>query len=173
MDTPEFSLRRQTEATRDLLAALRDQGEGDDAELVADAIEGETGLHEAIVAALDEIDEAEVLILGGKAKIEQIGSRVASEERRIERLRAAIERAIVSSEMPTPLKLPTATISVAKRRPGVVIDNEAEVPSRFFVQPPAPPPKLDKKALADALAAEPVPGAHLDNGSISLTIRRK
>lgn len=173
MDNVEYGLRRQTDAVRDLLAALRDQGEADDAELVADAIEGETDLLEAISAALNEIDEAEVLILGGRAKIEQIGSRVAAEEKRVERLRAAIERAIVSSEMPTPIKLPTATISISKRKPGVLIDDEAAIPSRFFVQPPAPPPKLDKKALADALATEAVPGAHLDNGSISLLVRRK
>jgi hypothetical protein len=169
----EFDLRRQTEAARDLIATLRDQGEAGDDDLVSDTVEGETGLLEAITAALDEIDEAEVLILGGKAKIEQIGSRIASEERRIERLRAAIERAIITTDMPTPIKLPTATISIAKRKPGVVIDNEAAIPSRFFVQPPAPPPKIDKKALAEALAAGGVEGAHLDNGSISLTVRRK
>jgi len=173
MQGTEFALRRQTEAARDLVTMLRTDGADDDAEFVADTIEGETDLFEAIKGALDEIDEAELLILGGKAKIEQINSRVASEERRVDRLRAAIERAILMAELPTPIKLPTATISIAKRKPGVVIDNESDIPARFFVQPPAPPPKLDKKALADALTAEPVPGAHLDNGSVSLTVRRK
>lgn len=174
MENVEYALRRQTEAARDLLATIRSEGAEDDADLVADAIEGETDLHEAIASALDEIDEAELLILGGKAKIEQIGSRVAAEEKRVERVRAAIERAIVTSEMPTPIKLPTATISVSKRKPGVVIDDEAAIPSRFFVQPPAPPPKLDKKAIGEALAAnESVPGARLDNGSIALLVRRK
>jgi hypothetical protein len=113
----EYSLRRQTEAARDLLSTIRNEGAGDDEELVADAIEGETSLFEAIRDGLDEIDEAEVLILGGKAKIKQIEDRVASEERRVERVRAAIERAIVTSEMPTPIKLPTATISVTVLRP--------------------------------------------------------
>lgn len=173
MSAVEFDLRRQTDAARDLLLTLHDQGEADDAELVADTIEGETSLTEAISAAVDEIDEAEVLILGGKAKIEQIGSRVAAEERRVERMRAAIERAIVATDMPMPLKLPTATISVSKRKPQPVIDNEAEIPSRFFVQPEPPAPKLDKKALSAALAEGAITGAHLDNGSISLVVRRK
>lgn len=173
MSDVEHQLRRQTEAARDLIGALRVEGADDDADLVADTIEGETDLLEAIGSALDEIDEAEVLIMGGKAKIEQIGGRVAAEERRVERVRAAIERAIVASELATPLKLPTATITIAKRKAQPVIDNEAVIPSRFFVQPPAPAPKLDKKALADALAQGPVDGAHLDNGSISLTVRRK
>ena len=173
MSDVEYALRRETEAARDLLLTLRDHGDGEDAELAADSIEGETGLLEAIASTLDEIDEAEVLILGGKEKIKQIESRIAGEERRVDRLRAAIERAIVATDMPTPIKLPTATISISRRKPGVVVDNEAAIPARFFVQPPPPAPKLDKKALAEALAAEPVAGAHLDNGSLSLTVRRK
>lgn len=172
MADAEYSLRREADAARDLMALLREQGADGDDELVSDAIEGETNLIEAVQAALDEIDDAEVLILGGKAKIEQIGSRVAGEEKRVERLRAAIERAMVAAEQPT-LRLATATLSISRRKPGVVIDSEADIPARFFVQPPAPPPKVDKKALAEALAAEAVPGAHLDNGSVSLTVRRK
>jgi hypothetical protein len=173
MSEAEHSLRVETEAVRDLMAVLRDQGAADDAELVTDAIEGETSLLEAITSAIDEIDEAEVLILGGKAKIEQIGTRVSMEEKRVERLRAAIERAMVITEQDKPLRLPSATLSIARRKPQPVIDNEADIPARFFTQPPAPPPKLDKKALAEALASGPVPGARLDNGTISLTVRRK
>lgn len=173
MSDTEYALRRQTEAARDLLSTIRSEGAGDDEELIADAIEGETGLLEAIAAGLDEIDEAELLILGGKAKIEQIGSRVASEEKRVERVRAAIERAIVTAEVPTPIKLPTGTISITRRKAQPVIDNEAAIPSRFFVEQPIPAPKLDKKALAEALAQGPVLGAHLDNGTVSLTVRRR
>lgn len=173
MSDTEYALRRQTEAARDLIATIRNEGAGDDEELIADAIEGETSLLEAIAAGLDEIDEAELLILGGKAKIEQIGSRVASEEKRVERVRAAIERAIVTAEVPTPIKLPTGTLSLAKRKAQPVIEDEAKIPARFFVQPDPPAPKLDKKALAAALAEGAVPGARLDNGSVSLTLRRK
>jgi hypothetical protein len=77
----------------------------------------------------------------------------------------------------------------------VVVLQEAEIPARFFIQPPPPPPKLDKAALRTALRArqaqieavatlepqakeralEPfpaIPGAMLDNGSVSLQIRR-
>lgn len=172
MSDTEHQLHRQAEAARDLLASLRTDGHGEDAELIEDAIEGQTDIKEAIAAALDEIDEAEVLILGGKAKIEQIAGRVAMEEKRVERVRAAIERAIVIGDLPTPIKLPTATVSIARRKPQAVIDDPSAIPSQFFTQPPPPPPKLDKAALAKALADGPVEGAHLDNGSISLTVRR-
>src|SRR5688572_23970332 len=129
----EFALRQQTEAARGLLASLRNAGADDDADLVADAIEGETDLTEAIASALDEIDEWTVLEAGLKAKIEQDGSRLSIIQKRIDRVRAAIEQAMVSVDLPT-LKLPTATLSIAKRKPQVVIDNEAAIPSRFFVQ---------------------------------------
>lgn len=169
----EHALRRQTEAARDLLANLSAEGVSDDEELVADVIEGETGIHEAIGAALDEIDEAEILIEGGKVKAAKLQSRIATEERRIERIRAAIERAMVTLDLPT-IRLPTATISIAKRKPGLVVGDESAIPSRFWVQPDPPAPRLDKKALLAALNDnEAIPGASLDNGSVSLTVRRQ
>jgi hypothetical protein len=80
--------------------------------------------------------------------------------------------AMMIADLPS-LLLPTATLSISKRKPGVIVNNEAEIPSRFWVLP-EPTPKLDKRALAEALAAnENVPGASLDNGSVSLTVRRK
>lgn len=169
----EFTIRKQTEAARDLIADLRQDGADDDAELVADSIEGETGFNEAIAAALDEIDNCEALALGLKAKEAEFSGRRSGIEKRVERIRAAIERALVMIELAEPLRLPTATLSISRRKPGVVIEDEAAIPSRFFVQPDPPAPKLDKKALAEALAAGPVDGAKLDNGSISLTVRRR
>ena len=172
MENVEYALRRQTEAARDLIAAIHSQGEGDDAELVADAVEGETDLLEAIGAALDEIDECDIIEAGCKAKLDELGKRKSAATARKTRIRAAIEQAIVMAELPTPIKLPAATVSITKRKAQPVIDDESKVPARFFVQPPAPPPEIDKKALAEALAAGSVEGAHLDNGTISLMIRR-
>lgn len=169
----EAALHRQMLAARDLLADIKAQGADDDAELVADAIEGETNLPEAIAAALDEIDEAEILILGAKAKIAQIEGRVAMEEKRVERIRAAIERALVMVDQSEPMRLPTGTISIVRRAAQPIIEDEAAIPSRFFVPVPQPAPKLDKKALAKALRdKEQIPGARLDNGSVILAIRR-
>jgi hypothetical protein len=80
--------------------------------------------------------------------------------------------------------------------PDVVITAEADIPSDFFVPQPPPPPKLDKKALKEALltremkvtfaaslegdaeraqalaAITLIPGATLNNGGFSLQIRR-
>lgn len=171
MDTAEYALRRQTEAARDLVFALRSQGE-EDAVLEADAVEGETGLHEAIFAALDEIDECDMIEAGCAAKVAELESRKVSAQLRRDRIRASIERAMVTLDLPT-MRLATATLSLGKRAAQPVIDNEAEIPSRFFTVPETPAPKLDKKALTAALAEGAIAGAHLDNGSVSLSIRRK
>ena len=172
MSNPEYDLHRQTDAARGLLASLRDHGDADDLDLVEDTIEGETDLKEAIANALDEIDEWTVLETGLKAKIEADSARLGTIQRRIDRIRAAIEQAMVMVDLPN-LKLATATLSISKRKPGLVVENEALIPARFFVQPDPPSPKLDKKALAAALAEGPIDGARLDNGSVSLTVRRK
>jgi hypothetical protein len=168
----EYALRRQTEAAKALLSGLRNDGE-DDAELVADAIEGETDLLEAISEALAANDDDEALVIGLKAKEVQFEARRHAIQKRIERRTALIEQAMVATDQPT-FRLPTATLTLAKRAPGVVIANEADIPARFWIAQERPAPKLDKAALKEALKAkEAVPGASLDNGSVSLTVRRK
>lgn len=168
----ERDLIRQTGAARDLMAQLRDAGAEDDAELVADSIQGETSLPEAMEAAMSEIDDLDALELGIEAVNQRNDTRLAAIRARRDRIRASMEQAMVAVDQQT-LRLPTATITVAKRPPQIVIVNESEIPARFWKQPDPPAPKLDKKALALALKAnEIVPGATLDNGTVSLTIRR-
>lgn len=169
----EHLVRRQTEAAKRLIRSLNEAGEGDDAELVADMIEGQTGLTEAIAAALDQIDECEILVTGLKAKEAAFEARRHSIENRAERIRALIEQAMLATDQ-TSMRLPTATVTLRKIQPGLVIVNEADIPARFWVEQERPAPKLDKKALAEAVKAkEEVPGAMLDNGGFGLSVRRK
>ena len=51
-------LQIEAEAAKKLLAHLRDEGHGDDDELLANAVEGETSLHESIAAVIDRIDDS-------------------------------------------------------------------------------------------------------------------
>ena len=173
MQDAAFQLRKETEAAKNLLSMLRENGDDADAEIVETAIEGETNLIEAIGAVIDQIDEEEIVIAGGEAKIADIQARVSAKKHRVEMLRASIERAMMIAEREN-VNLPTATVFVSKRKPGLVVENEADIPSEFFVTPETPAPKLDKKALAAALKeGRTVSGAHLDNGTVSLSIRRK
>jgi hypothetical protein len=169
----EFNVARQAEAAKRLVANLKEQDEADDAELVADTIEGETGLVEAIEAALAEIDEEEIHIVGLKAKEEIFAERRRKKEAKIDRIKALIEQAMLVTEQFS-MKLPTATLTLAKRAASLIVTNESDIPVKFWIEQERPAPKLDKKALTAALKdKEQIPGATLDNGSLSLSVRRK
>ncbi|MHC2215567.1 siphovirus Gp157 family protein [Rhizobium leguminosarum] len=169
----EFNLARQAEAAKRLMSNLRSQGVDDDQKLVSDTIEGETSLIEAIEAAIAEIDECDIHVIGLKAKEAELAERRRRLEERADRIKATIEQAMITTEQES-LRLPTATLTLAKRAPGLIVTNEADIPTRFWIEQERPAPKLDRKALTAALRAkEPVPGAGLDNGTISLSVRRK
>lgn len=158
------SLSLEARAAADLLRDLAT----DDAELAHDMVEGETGLLEAIGAALAEIDQCEIIAAGCKAKADEIGKRRARAEGRAERVRAMIERALLVAEIPT-VTLPTATISVKRLPPRLIVDDESVIPAEFWI---AQPPKLDKTALNAAAKDREIPGTATTNGSVSLQIRR-
>ncbi|MBY5465245.1 siphovirus Gp157 family protein [Rhizobium leguminosarum] len=168
----EFNLARQAEAAKRLMSNLRSQGVDDDQELVSDTIEGETSLIEAIEAALAEIDECDIHVAGLKAKEAEFAARRRRLEERAERIKATIEQAMIATDQES-FRLPTATLTLAKRAASLIVTNEADIPTRFWIEQERPAPKLDKKALRAALDKEPIPGATLDNGSRSLSVRRK
>ena len=195
MDQREFVVRRETEAAKLLIAGLRDTIGEEDMALLADTLEGETNLFEAIDTALAEIDETEALVSGLKEKENQFFSRRRAMEERIKRFRALIEQAMAVADQ-MKLRRPTATLTLRTLPPDVVVLEESDIPSEFFLPQPPPPPKLDKAALRNALRARQaqieavatladpearkqalapfpvIPGATLDNGSLSLQIRR-
>ena len=195
MDAQEFRLRQQTEAAKVIVAAVKEGFGDEDLKFLADAVEGETDLYEAIDAVLSEIDETEVLIGGLKEKEGQFTARRRNMEERVKRLRALIEQAMAVSEQEK-LRRPAATLTLRRLPPDVVVLAEADIPAEFFVPQPPPPPKLDKKALREALqsretklafaasladaeartealsAIASIPGATLNNGGFSLQIRR-
>lgn len=166
-DAKAGDLRRQSEAAAGLVAAMR--ADQHDDETVQDTVEGETGLLEAIGAAISEIDECEMMALGLASKEGQIKARAERYKRRIDTLRGLIEQAMLVADMPS-IKLPMASLSVKSVPPKPIIIDEAVIPAKFWKQPD---PVLDKKALNDAVkAGEEVPGATLSNGGTSLQIRR-
>ncbi|AEG52536.1 MULTISPECIES: siphovirus Gp157 family protein [Sinorhizobium] len=170
----EHTMRRQTEAAKALLVDLRNQGADDDAELVADTIEGETSLFEAVAEGVNELDECDIQEAGLKAKIAELEGRLKSVGNRKDRIRALIEQAMLATDQLS-MKLPTATLSLTKRAAALIVTDEADIPAKYWVEQPRPAPKLDKKALTADLreAKAAIPGATLDNGSFSLTVRRK
>ena len=142
----------------------------DDETLLLDMIEGETSFLEVIDKLLERMRDTEASLRGVTSVIQDLQERGVRYEKRIQTDRGLIEQALMLADLPK-LERPTATLTLAARQPKVEIQTEAEIPSEFWK---AAEPKLDKKALADALkAGRDVPGACLSNAAPSLTIRVK
>jgi hypothetical protein len=108
-----------------------------------------------------------------KDKIEDMKARADRFKRQHETLKEAMHLALQTAEMPS-LELAVATLSQRKLADDCQIDDETQLPSKFFTQPPLPDPKLDKKAVIEALQAkETVDGARLITGRSTLSIRYK
>lgn len=151
-------------ALRDTLAALTS-----DPETIRDTIEGETSLHEAIGAVMEFVRDDEILVSGIDRMQETLSARKERVKNRISFYRSAIEQAMLIGEIPA-LELPDATISVRRVAPGLEIIEESKIPANYWKPQD---PKLDRKAVSDALKSGlQVPGCILDNGGVTLAIRR-
>lgn len=152
------------------LRAQLEQGYDVDPGTLLDTLEGETELHEALLVVSEEIQENTGLLAGLKHSIESLRARESRLKNTNESLRNVILSAMDRAGLDT-VKGPLATITRRKTPAQAIIDAESDIPSHFFAPQP---PKLDKKAVRNALEdGETVPGAHLSNGGISLTIRVK
>jgi len=168
MSNATHALSREIENAR----ILREQivaAAGDDPDFIRDGIEGETGLFEMIDSMVAADGEDRALIEGIKAYEAAVEARRKRIEKRADIRRALLGTALELAEI-TKRECPAGTISLRKVAPSVILTEEADIPARFFKPQP---PKIDKKAIADALkSGEPVPGATLSNGSITTSITR-
>ena len=98
MQKQEWRLRQEIEAARVIVAGIREMIPQEDLALLADTLEGETDLLEAIDLALSEIDETEALVTGLKEKETQFSTRRRNMEARVRNLRGLIEQAMAVAE---------------------------------------------------------------------------
>jgi hypothetical protein len=153
-----------------LKAALEEDGIlAGDAPLLADLAEGQTNLFEAVDVLLREDLNDRILLEGLKFTLAELEARRDRIELRTQHRRALLEQALMILERRT-LERPAATITLAARPSALVVSDESLIPASFFKTKPV----LDRKALKEALerGATP-PGAHLSNGAMTLTIRRR
>jgi len=143
----------------------------EDEELVIDMVEGETGFLETLDKAAAAIRDCEVIIDGVKSVVDGLAKRKARATATKNAIRSAIEQGLVLAGFRSKIVRPTETFSLSKRAPGLVIDDESLIPARYF-KPAAP--LLDKVALKAAVeeSSEPIPGCHMNNGGVSLLLRR-
>lgn len=160
---------RETDIARDLLKTFSDISDED---AITITLASETNLLEVIGAGVERVSLIETLGASIDTLIESLKSRRQRLDMQAERIRTAIGVAMEATSLKK-LELPMWAISLAKKPAGLIVTDESAIPSNFFKLPPPPAPKLDKKAVLDALkAGQTVPGATLDNGGSIVKIRR-
>lgn len=141
---------------------------GDDVDLIRDTLEGEIDLKGVIALAAEQNALDAASVNGLTEFMDKLRARKDRIEKRIGMRRAAILAAMQSGEIKT-LDTPSGTITRKAVPPSVLILDEAAIPAEFWK--PADP-KLDKKAVADALkAGRDVLGAQMSNGGETIQVR--
>lgn len=152
-----------------LKVAFPDQSDDD----LADTLEGESNLNEAIIRVMRSADEDALMLPGIDQRVDELGERKARLAHRIEKKREIVAKIMERAGIQT-IPAPEFTLSLSRRGPVVVITDETAIPAAYKTKPDPPEPKIDKKLIKAALDAKTaVPGAVLSNGSYSLTVRRK
>ncbi len=141
----------------------------DDPELMMVLAEGETSLLDAIDLVLEADLHDDTLIDALKRQKDTVAVRLHRIQERRESRRTILEQALSLLERKS-LERPIGTLALANRAPSLVVEEEAQIPARFFDLRPV----LNKRAVKEALdGGEEVAGARLSNGSITLTVRRR
>ena len=148
-----------------IMAMLGDEL-ADDETLKLDTLEGETDLFALTRKLLDRIEDDEGAKAALIAQIQDRNERKARAEHRIESYRTAI-KALMESAGLDRLPLPEATVTLRHLPPKAIVTDETLLPDAFV--------KITRKPDMAAIKAanDPVPGTALDNGGVSITIRRK
>lgn len=154
------------ELKRRLLASMPELAEDD--ETLFDTLDGLTELTDQIGALLRSANEQTADAEGIKAYVAQLTER----KKRLEAT-AGKKRAIAQNFMRdcgiAKLSLPDFTASVRAVPPGVVIFSAESLPDEFVKIERVPDKAAIKKALKEG---RQIPGAQLDNGGETLSIRR-
>jgi len=125
---------------------------------------------EDIDTALNQFDEWEMMLCGLKQKISELSNR----QSRIKDRTASLKNFIIhmmEERGHNTLKKPSYTVSLKRLKHSVVIEDESEIPSKYFK---VSEPTLDKKLInEDIKAGEDIPGTSVPTGKkLSLSIRK-
>ena len=142
---------------------------GVDDELLLDCLEGETDLFELSRRLLDHVEHDEGVIAALTKQMEERQERKVRAAKRIEARRVALTALMESAKLDK-LPLPEATLSIRKVPPKPVVSDPEAVPENLCRIKKTP----DMAAIkAEVESGRAVPGVTLDNGGVSLTVRRK
>jgi Siphovirus Gp157 len=141
----------------------------DDEILLADALEGETGLFPFVEKMLSYAREAETTAAAIKARESALAVRRGRFEQQSEVARSII-RAVMMATGVNKILLVEATLSLGKGRESIEILSLEDLPQGYFTIER----KADKEAIKAGLdAGQTIPGAKFTTGKTSLIIRTK
>lgn len=151
------------------VAAMLHDELADDERAWLSTLEGETNLYEWVRILLGRIEDDEGVITALAAQMDDRKLRKDRAGKRIDANRQAL-MALLDCARLDKLALPEATISVRDVPPKPIVNDEAAIPEAFLRIKKSP----DMAAIKTEMeAARAVPGVLLDNGSRSITVRRK
>lgn len=113
---------------KESIAAL---GEGEDAQLLLDMIEGETDFFEVVDRMIAERASDLSLAEAIKTQLKDLGARKQRFEKRADVTKTLLEQAFAIAGLDK-IERPGATLFMAKRPAKVVIETESDIPSRFW-----------------------------------------
>lgn len=154
---------RQREA---LLQAFPELAE--DVATLRDTLEGISHAPDLIAQFVREARADEAMAEALSSMVKDMGERKTRFQIRAERRRLAAFNLMNACEL-RKIEMPDFTASIRSVPPKVAIDDESQIPDTLCKLIRSP----DKTALKEALGNGPVPGAHMTNGSETLTIRTK
>ena len=148
----------------------RMEAAGFDEQTIADTLDGMSGdLEEKAIAVAKFARNLEAEADAISDAIKAMQARASATAHKAVGLRKYLMDAMIAAGV-RKVACPYFVVSVRETPAAVVIDDEAAIPSHFMVQPEQPPPRPDKRAIAEAIKSFPVPWAHLQK-STRLDIR--
>ena len=139
----------------------------EDADMLADVLEGQTDLFEVLRLLVNQDQEARLLAEAVQDSIDAMVSRKQRFKRRSEALRGMMQN-LMDDAGQRKLELPEATLSVRNVPGKVIIISEDELPDgcvRIKREP-------DKTAIKERITSEGgCPGATMSNGSETISVR--
>jgi len=139
--------------------------------LRADMLEAETSLNEMLARLVREANEAAMMVKAIEDLVEVYKARAGRMGRRHSGFRALILKLMQAADL-RKVELPAATLSTRAIPPKLVIDDEDAIPEVWRVSKVTS--VIDRLTIRAALDdGRTIPGAHLSNGDVGLTVRVK
>lgn len=147
-------------------AAERLSESGLDEQTITDTLEGLSGdIEQKAINLAKLIRNIEAETSAIRSAVDDMVKRANAEEAKAKRLRDYLKDCLQQAEI-RKVSCPFFVVSLKATPAAVVIDDEKLIRGDLMVWPPAPPPKPDKRAIAEVIkAGEEVAGAHLESGT--------